>query len=145
MSNESNGTIVARLHNFAAKVPVMKFLGAEILEFDHAQQTITMSYIATPEMCHSKVIVQGGLITAMVDSSMAYACMGCFEELMAVPTLEIKVSFLEAGNPGPMRAVARARRLGKSVGFLEGELYQHEKLIATASSTVRLIPITTDH
>ena len=142
MTAESEDAIVARLGNFAAKVPVMKLLGAEVIDFDHSQQTITMGYTATPEMCHSKVIVQGGLITAMVDSAMAYACMGCFEELMAVPTLEIKVSFLEAGNPGPMRAIGRARRLGRSVGFLEGELYQHEKLIATSTSTVRLIPIT---
>lgn len=144
MTAAANDAIVSRLRNFAAKVPVMKLLGAEVIEFDRSQQTITMGYIATPEMCHSKVIVQGGLITAMVDSAMAYACMGCFDELMAVPTLEIKVNFLEAGNPGPMRAIARARRLGRSVGFLEGELYQHEKLIATASSTVRLIPIAAD-
>jgi len=140
-ATKSNDAIVARLRDLAAKVPVMNLLGAEVIDFDHSQQAVTMGYTATPEMCHSKVIVQGGLITAMVDSAMAYACMGCFDELMAVPTLEIKVSFLEAGKAGPMRATARARRLGRSVGFLEGELYQHEKLIATSSSTVRLIPI----
>ncbi|MFT5446987.1 MAG: hypothetical protein ACI9DC_002162 [Gammaproteobacteria bacterium] len=144
MTAESNDAIVARLRNLATNVPVMDLLGAEVVDFDRSQQSIIMGYTATPEMCHSKVIVQGGLITAMVDSAMAYACMGCFDELMAVPTLEIKVSFLEAGKAGPMIAKASARRLGKSVGFLEGELYQHEKLIATSSSTVRLIPIKSD-
>ena len=75
-----------------------------------------MGYKATPAMCHTKVIVQGGLITAMVDSAMAYACMGCFEDWVSVPTLEIKVSFLKAGNPGAMIAKARARHLGRTSG-----------------------------
>lgn len=139
MNTESNEAVVARLRQLAARVPVMDLLGAKVIDFDRSRLQITMGYEATPAMCHSKVIVQGGLITAMVDSAMAYACMGCFEELIGVPTLEIKVSFLEAGKAGPMLARARARRLGRSVGFLEGELYQQEKLIATSSSTVRLI------
>ena len=139
---ESNAAIVARLRAVAAEVPVMQFIGGEVLDFDRDRQAVTMSYQATPQMCHSKVIVQGGLITAMLDSAMAYACMGCFAARVAVPTLEIKVSFLKAGNPGAMIAKARAVHLGKSVGFLEASLYQHDHLIATASSTIRLIQLT---
>ena len=135
--SESDEAIVARLRTITS--PALSFISGEIVDFDHGQQQLTMSFEATPTMCHSKVIVQGGFITAMVDSAMAYACMGCFEDRVAVPTLEIKVSFLKAGNAGAMIAKARARRLGKSVGFLEAELYQHDHLIATSSSTVRLI------
>jgi len=98
-----------------------------------------MSFEATPEMCHSRIIVQGGFITAMVDSAMAYAAMGASEGRAAVPTLEIKVSFLKAGNPGTLVSRARVIRLGKTVGFLEAELYQSDELIATASSTIRLL------
>ncbi len=119
--------------------PALDSIGGRIVAFDGERNEVTMDFEATPGMCHSRVIVQGGYITAMVDSAMAYAAMGALEGRAAVPTLEIKVSFLEAGNPGPMRATARAVRLGKSVGFLEGELFQEDRRIATASSTVRLL------
>ena len=135
----SNKAIIARLRTIGS--PALSFIGGEVIDFDQDKQQITMSFEATPTMCHSKVIVQGGFITAMVDSAMAYACMGCFEDRIAVPTLEIKVSFLKAGNAGTMIAKARALHLGKSVGFLEAELYQHDHLIATSSSTVRLIDL----
>ena len=135
--SESDEAIVTQLRTIGS--PALSLIGGEVIDFNRDKHEITMSFEATPAMCHSRVIVQGGFITAMVDSAMAYACMGCFDGHVAVPTLEIKVSFLKAGNAGTMIAKARALRLGKSVGFLEAELYQHDHLIATSSSTVRLI------
>lgn len=119
--------------------PALASIGGELLAFDDERKEVRMSFLATPAMCHSRIIVQGGFITAMVDSAMAYAAMGACRGRVAVPTLEVKVSFLEAGNPGPMRATARVLRMGRSVAFLEAELHQRGTLIATASSTVRLI------
>ena len=104
-----------------------------------------MHFLATPQMCHSEVIVQGGFITAMVDTAMAYAAMGMSHGRIAVPTLEIKVSFLKAGNPGEMVAKGRVVRMGRRVGFLEAELYQGDALIATSSSTVRLLALERAH
>ena len=119
--------------------PALRMIGGDVLGYAQAHQEVTMGFEATAQMCHSQVIVQGGFITAMVDSAMAFAAMGCYAQPVAVPTLEIKVSFLEAGNPGPMQATARVVRLGRTVGFLEADLYQRERLIATASSTIRII------
>lgn len=119
--------------------PALDAIGGHVLTYDSARQEVSMGFEATPAMCHSRVIVQGGFITAMVDSAMAYAAMGAYQGRVAVPTLEIKVSFLKAGKPGPMTSRARAVRLGRTVGFLEAELFQHDDLIATSSSTVRII------
>lgn len=119
--------------------PALTTIGGEVLGYDQARREVTMRFLATPGMCHSEVIVQGGFITAMVDSAMAYAAMGACEGRAAVPTLEVKVSFLRAGNPGPMLGRGRVVRLGKSIGFLEGDLHQNDVLVATASSTIRLI------
>jgi acyl-CoA thioesterase len=135
----SDEDVVARLRKVVS--PAIELIDGQVISFDPASREITMHYTATPAMCHSQVIVQGGFITAMVDSTMAYCAMGCNLDRIAVPTLEIKVSFLHAGNAGPMVAKARPLRLGKSVGFLEAELFQHDQLIATSSSTVRIIPL----
>jgi uncharacterized protein (TIGR00369 family) len=120
--------------------PALRTIGGEVLCFRQERNEVEMVFEATAQMCHSRVIVQGGFITAMVDSAMAYAAMGACRGRMAVPTLEIKVSFLKAGNPGCLLAKARVVRLGRTIGFLDGELFQDDALIATATSTVRLIP-----
>ncbi len=124
----------------ARRSPALDMIDGEVTRFEIATGEVTMTFTATPQMCHSKVIVQGGFITAMVDSAMAYAAMGVSHGRIAVPTLEIKVNFLSAGNPGPMVARARATRMGKSIGFLDAELFQNDRLIVTSTSTVRLLP-----
>lgn len=137
MNTMTDDEIVAMLRTRSS--PALRMIAGEVVGFEQARQEVTMRFEATAQMCHSQVIVQGGFITAMVDSAMAHAAMGCYAQRVAVPTLEIKVSFLEAGNPGPMQAKARAVRLGRSVGFLEAWLYQRDRLIATATSTIRII------
>lgn len=130
--------IVAMLRT--RRSPALDTIDGQVTHFELATGEVTMTFTATPQMCHSKVIVQGGFITAMVDSAMAYAAMGISRGRLAVPTLEIKVNFLSAGNPGSMLARARATRMGRSVGFLEAELFQNDHLIVTSTSTVRLLP-----
>ena len=121
--------------------PALTSIGGQVVAYDSRCQQVTMSFEATPAMCHSRVIVQGGFITAMVDSAMAYAAIGMSHGRIAVPTLEIKVSFLKAGNAGVMIAKGRVVRMGRSVGFLEADLSQGDSVIATSSSTVRLLPV----
>ena len=107
--------------------------------FDQNAKQLTMSFEAVDMFCHSGDIVQGGYITGMLDAAMAYAVIGLPETCSGVATLEIKVNFLRVGNPGPMAATGRVVHLGRSIAYLDGELHQNGQLIATATSTVKLI------
>ena len=55
-------------------------------------------------------------------------------------TLDINVSFLGPSHPGKLICYARVLKLGKSIVYLASELYQKEKLVATSTSTVKLVP-----
>ncbi|MEC8177992.1 MAG: PaaI family thioesterase, partial [Pseudomonadota bacterium] len=58
------------------------------------------------------------------------------------PTLEIKVSMLAPARPGRILAVGRVLRRGRSVGFVEGELYDAEgRLLAAGSSTANFVTL----
>jgi len=56
-------------------------------------------------------------------------------------TLDINVSFLGPSHPGKLTGEARILKLGKSIAYLASELYQNERLVATATSTIKLVPI----
>lgn len=116
-------------------------LNGRVTEPDPPAQSLTMMFRAVPEFCHSGDIVQGGFLTGMIDAAMAQCCFMVQQQLIAIPTLEIKVSFIAPAHPGELRARAWPTYLGKSIGFLNGELHQQEtgQLIATATSTVKLI------
>ena len=118
----------------------VKTLGGRVLSFDSDTNTMRMKFEAVAEFCHSGDIVQGGFITGMLDSAMAHAVFGVEKGWVILPTLEIKVSFLEAAHPGSLTATATVVRIGKSVAFLEAELHDDDgRLLATATSTTRVI------
>ena len=120
--------------------PALKTLGGKAVAFDAANKTLHMEFLATDRFTHSGGIVQGGFVTGMIDAAMAHAVIAVLEDLVVVPSLEIKVSFLEIARAGPLHATGRVVRLGKSIAFLDGELRNPQgDLLATATSTVRII------
>ncbi len=56
-------------------------------------------------------------------------------------SLDINVSFLAPAHPGKLISEAEVIKLGKSIGYFSSSLYQQEKLVATATSTIKLIPM----
>lgn len=114
-------------------------LGGSAERFDQVAKLLEMSFEATDAFCHSGNIVQGGYITGMLDAAMAYAIIGMPGVCDGVATLEIKVNFMAPGHPGTMTGVGQIVHNGKSIGYLDGKLHQGGRLIATATSTVKLL------
>ena len=130
--------LIARLNAHAP--PALKTLGGSIVSYDESTRTMVMNFHASEALCHSGDIVQGGFITGMLDATMSHAVFAMVKEHIILPTLEIKVSFLEIARAGNLVASGTVVRLGKSVAFLEGQLKDPQgKLLATASSTARIL------
>lgn len=114
-------------------------LGLRPLEIDPERGFARIGYTARPEFCNPLGVIQGGFLSAMVDEAMAIACVASADFEIFVPTLELKVSFLRSGYPGSMVAEGQVVRLGRSIAFLEGCLYDEGgELIVTASATAKV-------
>lgn len=137
MTSDKN-SVLQRLRE--ASPPSLHLLGGDFIELDLSARCIRMSYQLGDEFCHSGGIVQGGFITSMVDAAMAYVVIASSEQPVRVPTLEIKVSFIAPGKPGQFIAEGRIIHMGKSTAFLAATLHQDERLVATSSSTAKIIP-----
>jgi acyl-coenzyme A thioesterase PaaI-like protein len=136
--------ILAKFH--LRPPPALKTLGnGTVVAFDSATDHLTIRWTALPDHCHSIEghpkggIVQGGFVAGWLDAAMAHACVAKSGFAVAVPSLEIKVSFLEAAHPGAYWSTGWITRWGKSVAFMEADLRDADKrLIARASSTAAL-------
>lgn len=117
-------------------------LNSRVIEADQDAGRVVMTFEAGPEFCHSRnTIIQGGFLCAMADSVMTHALIAAAGLDVRVPTLELKVSFLAAGGPGPIRGEGQVLRRGRSVAFLEGSLFdEHGTLLVRASLTSKINP-----
>lgn len=117
-----------------------RLLNGEILELDSHRGICRYRFEIVPAFCHSQGrICQGGFLTGMVDVAMANAAMARSKFAFAVPTLELKISFLEAVGPGIVTAEGRVMRWGGSVGFLDGDIKDEKgRLVVHATSTVKI-------
>ena len=119
----------------------VRTLNGELLDINSARGYARFRFEVVTAFCHSRgQVCQGGFLTGMVDTAMAHAAIAKGRLTVAVPTLEIKVSFLEAMGPGIVFAEGRVLRWGGSVGFLDGELRDEKgRLIVHATSTVKIV------
>ena len=136
MSQETQG-IIDRLN--AQRPAIIRSLGGRISSVDTDAGSCVIEYEIGENLCHSTDIVQGGIVTAMLDAAMTHAALAQQPDITSLASLEIKVSFLEPSLAGRFSCRGWVRRSGYRVAFLEGELYDAKgRLTATASTTARL-------
>ena len=123
------------------KAPCTDTLGMKVVSFCSEPPTIEMEFEAKYEFTHSEgQVVQGGFVTGMLDAPMAHLLMGLFDFTVSPMTLDINVSFLAPSKTGKLNCIAEVVQLGKSTAFMASKLYQDNSLVATSTSTVKLIP-----
>src|SRR5260221_7380791 len=122
-------------------VPATRTLTGEFLELDSKRGVARCRFKIVPAFCHSQgTICQGGFLTGMVDIAMANAAMAKGRFAFAVPTLELKISFLEPVGLGHVIAEGRVMRWGGSVGFLEGDIRDEQgRPSIPATCTVKIV------
>ena len=122
--------------------PTSEHLGLELLAVNREAGIVEMAFNATDKLCNKWGGIQGGNVAAMLDDAMAFAIGLNLDWGQISPTLEIKVSMLAPARPSRMLAVGRVLRRGRSVGFVEGELYDVEgRLLAVGSSTANFVTL----
>lgn len=99
-----------------------------------------IEYEVGPQMCHSGGVAQGGFVCGWIDAAMAHASLSVAPEMTPM-SLELKVSYFAPARPGRVVAEGWIERRGKATCFAEGRLLDMDgKVLAKASSTIRLIP-----
>lgn len=121
--------------------PCTDTLGAQVIRFSSEPPEIEMEFEAVHDFTHSDgQVVQGGFVTGMLDAPMAHLLMGLFDFKIVPMTLDINVSFLAPSRQGKLNCIAKVLQLGKSTAFMTSKLYQKGVVVASATSTVRLVP-----
>lgn len=120
--------------------PVAKTLGWTLRAVDPDAGTIEIGFTAGEAFTNPTGAVQGGFVAAMLDDTMGPAVFAMGRGEIFAPTLDLHVSFVRPARPGAFIGKGRVVSLGKSIAFLEGELFDEAgELVARASATARVM------
>lgn len=88
-------------------------------------------------------VVQGGLVTALLDAAMGGACWSVLEPDQVFLTADLRVEFLRMSRPGTLRASGSVVRRTRRVVFCAAELTDPGgTLLATSRATQIVLPNT---
>lgn len=124
----------------AATPPAARLLGRRVLAADRERGTVELEFDARPEFLNRHDRVQGGLLAAMLDSTVGCAAVAALAS-QSVVTLTMNVTYLRPAMVGPIRAIGRVVQRGRSIVFADAELRDESaELVATAVATLRIVP-----
>ncbi|HEX3589430.1 MAG TPA: PaaI family thioesterase [Pseudonocardiaceae bacterium] len=104
--------------------------------------TATVEWDATPGYCFPRAggaIVQGGMVTALLDAAMGGACWSVLDPDQAFLTADLRVEFLRACRPGTLRAVGEVVRRTRRVVFCAAELSGPDGVVLAAARCTQVV------
>jgi acyl-coenzyme A thioesterase PaaI-like protein len=126
------------------KPAFLDILGFKGSSFNDETKLYSCIFEPSEVLTHSNgSIVQGGFIAGMLDSAMAQYILYLHEFRVNPLTLNIDVTYLLPCRPAQVQVAAKILRAGKSIVFTSAELIQDGNLVATASATNKLVPLST--
>ena len=118
-----------------------RHFGFELIDLDPDARWVEAWLTAQPEFLNPNGSVQGGIVTGFLDEAMSLSAFVAASMTAAVPTLEMKTSFLRPLMTDRARAKGQVVRLGASVIFTEGWLWNEDGVLcATATATAARRP-----
>ena len=123
-----------------AVAPTLQTSLGQVRVVSNDEGRAVIEYEVGAHMCHSGGVAQGGFVCGWIDAAMAHASLSIAPEMTPM-SLELKVSYFAPARPGRVIAEGWIERRGGATCFAEGRLLDPAgKVLAKASSTIRLIP-----
>jgi uncharacterized protein (TIGR00369 family) len=122
-----------------ASNPLARDLCGQLLEID-ASGTTLLSFVPSQQFAQGAGLIQGGIVTTMLDFAMAFAAHARLSEERAFVTASLSVNLLRAVVPGPCLARGRITRAGRTLLFAAAELHEPhgDEVLANASAVLVL-------
>ena len=120
--------------------PSSRLLGWHVLDARPKEGWIRIGFDGKRDFCNPAGLVQGGILSAMLDDTMGPAVFVMTDGRLYTATITMTVNFLAPAKPGKIVGEANVTQLGKTIAFVEGRLMSEDgTVLATASTSARLV------
>jgi len=108
--------------------PIINFLGVEVPELGRGYAKFVLPFRSG--YANSIGLLQGGMIASLADEAVAYALWSLTPGEETISTVEMKINFLAPVRQGPVTAVARIIRRGRTISLGDVEVFGPEGKMA---------------
>jgi uncharacterized protein (TIGR00369 family) len=120
--------------------PAAELLGWELVSENPEAGTIEIAFHPDGRMLNPQGDVQGGFVAAMLDDTMGPALVSMSGGTLMPRSIDLNVSFIRPVKPGRVIGRGRVVKAGRSVAFLEGELFDEQGMLL-ARATSSAVPV----
>ncbi|MBP0593552.1 PaaI family thioesterase [Paraburkholderia sp. LEh10] len=117
--------------------PITTTLGGEYVSLEDS--ALEIAYVGAPAFLNPAGHVQGGMLAAMLDDVTATLVTSTLANGEHCATLSLNTTFLRPAKAGRLLGRAELVRRGRGVCNVNGELWQTDKLVATASAVCMIV------
>ena len=129
LAPELEAALRARL----AANPFIKFVDIQVPRLGQGYAHFVLPF--KPELANSIGLLQGGMLAALADETVAFALYSLVREGETINTVEMKINFLGAVKEGEVEAEASITKRGRTISLGEAVMRQGERLVAKAMCT----------
>ena len=121
--------------------PAARLLGRQLVSIDASNGEVRLVYCARPEFANRHGTVQGGMLSAMLDSATGYAVLVTLPEGFTVLTRRLETRFLKAASLGEITVIVRIAHKDERQASVGAELMDSTGVtVATGSAELSIRP-----
>ena len=135
---EPNEVLNGMIERKLIRTPIAELLGFEVIKFSEGKCEIELN--ATTKHHNPMGTLHGGVMCDIADAAMGLAFYSTLKENELFTTINLQINFLKQVIEDKITAIANCIQRGKTIGFLECELFNSQKmLIAKASCSCKVL------
>lgn len=121
--------------------PCSETLNSLVLEANKDTGAVRMQFDAPQNFVSPRGTIQGGFVAAMIDEAIGIPVLIKSGGEYAPLTLDLSLTYIKPVLPGRVYGEGQIIRMGRSVAFLEAQLYDKSgALLVKATSTAKVGP-----
>jgi uncharacterized protein (TIGR00369 family) len=122
--------------------PLQQALRGEIVGIDAAMGGAVLAFEPGAEFTQGNGVIQGGIVTTMLDFALAFAALVRAPADMSVSSVTLTVNFIKPALPGRMIARGTVIRMGSRMAFAEARIGPDDiNPVATATTVMAVVPM----
>ncbi len=120
--------------------PAAALLGRRLASLNVETGQASLAFLARPEFANRHGSVQGGILSAMLDSATGSTLLACLPAEQTAVTLQLNTTFLKPAPIGPLSATARIVARDHRNAEVEAELSTPSgEVVARATAHLRIL------
>lgn len=123
--------------------PLSIDLGATLLEVDAKAGTLTLGFDPGERFLQGNGVIQGGIVTTMLDFAIAFAALAQLPETRSAVTVSLNAHLVKPAPAGRYVALGAVQRMGGKLAFMDAELRRAgcTDVVASATAVMALLSV----